>query len=188
MGFLLPTTGPVYAEQLDDVMHDAIAGVLGFADGSLIRPRWQLEPANQPDFPINWVAFGIARTRRDTFAFQGMDPTGLTDDYVLQRDEELSMLVSCYGAAAANNAHQWHDGLQLDANRWAAFSSINTTLVEALEPINVPLQIKQKWVQRWDVMTVLRRRIERRYPIGTVETAHFGLDNEFYVTPVEVTP
>lgn len=186
--FLQPAAGgPVYAAELDRALNVMIAGVTGIGDSSKVRPRWQLEPANQLDFTTDWVAFGVSRTERDTFAFQGFDPTGLTDDYVLQRDERLFTLISFYGPNGMTNAHLFCDGMQLSQNRAAAnLAAINTTLVETQSPLNVSLQIKEKWIVRWDVMTDLRRRIERRYPIAAVESIELGLNNEFYITPLVI--
>lgn len=183
-GYLAPVGSPDYDIALEDIFHDAIAGITGLSN-DLVRPRWTPEPLPRPDFGTNWVAFGITTLPSDTFAYQGFHPTD--GQMELQRDELLRVLHSFYGPACDYYASILRDGLAMGQNREAlAVSNIN--LVEVQDFVNLPALLKEKWVKRVDVPAVYRRRISRRYPILTVQSGQAELDNERYLTPIVITP
>lgn len=181
-GYLLPSDEPIRADPLDDALHDCIMGIVGAIPGQLIRPRWQVEPPAQPDFDVDWVAFGVVRTIRDTFAHAQHEPAGAGAD-VMSRDELLFVLLSFYGPNSAQYAERFSMGVQVTQNR-EPLRQIATSFVEVQEAITLPALLKQKWVRRVDITAVLRRRVAFTYPIANVESAGVDLDNEHYVTPI----
>lgn len=185
-GFLVPSSEPVNDDSLDDLLQAPIVGITGIP-GPLVRPRWQPEPPVQPDFDVDWCAFGITRTGPDVFSYQRHDPVGNAGagQNIVERDELLYVLHSFYGPNCARNIHRFRSGLDIEQNR-ATIKASGIVLVEAQDPVNLPALLKEKWVQRIDMTVVYRRRTATAYRILTLQSGQMGLDNELYVTPITV--
>lgn len=181
-GYLAPSAASPYDEALGDLMQAVIKGITGIA-GTLVRPRWQTEPSNRPAFNVNWVSFGLVRTSVDAFGYERHSTDGLLT-YV-ERDELLYVLHSFYGPNAHGYCERFRDGLELPQNR-DEMRAANLALVEVQEAVNLPSLLKEKWVQRVDTTVIYRRRTSRTFPVLTIESAEFGLNNELYVTPIVV--
>ena len=191
ISYLLPSSSPapIYGDALDDVFQINIAGITGITDTTLIRPRWQPEPPNQPDFSTNWVAFGVQVVDGDRFSYRKHDPTGnggLGSD-LLEKDETLQLLISFYGPNGTAICKQYQDGLQIDRNR-DDLIVYGIKLVEVQEARVLPALLKEKWVRRIDISATFRRRIKRSYSIPTVVGDSVNLDNEQYQTPIVIPP
>jgi hypothetical protein len=190
-GFLAPVTAPVEGDSLEDLFHDTIAGVTGIAP-DLVRPRWQPEPPNQPDFDADWVAFGIVTTKSDTFTFTGHDPTIPAD--IVERDEVLTILHSFYGPNGQALMNRFSNGIQVEQNR-VLLSDAGIKLVEFQEVGQIPALLKDIWVRRFDCRLIYRRRLRYSYavlnvvapPIG-VAAAVITLNNDRYLTPIDPSP
>ncbi len=183
-GYLQPSTSVDYDNDLDDIFHGVIHGITQL-DKKLIRPRWQTEPPNQPDFTVNWAAFGVMTLDGDRFSYSRHVPAanggiGATD---VERDEKLKLLISFYGPSCSAYQSRWSMGLQLSQNR-DALTAEGIKLVEVQEAVMLPALFKEKWVKRVDSAAIFRRRIARTYAIENVESATVGLDNEHYITPI----
>lgn len=185
MSFVLPAPSPsvIEGDALEDLFQATLAGITGL-DPSLVRPRWQPEPPNQPEFTTNWMAFGITVLPADKFVFLRM-----VDDVTqeLQCSEELTCLTSFYGPQAQAYAGVLRDGLAIDQNRWA-LAAAKIKLVEVGDPRQVPALFKQIWTKRIDETLRFRRWVVRRYTVNAINSAGAGLDNEHYITPITVTP
>jgi hypothetical protein len=189
LGYIAPVAPlPIYAETLENVFHDLIQGVCGIADGSLVRPRWQPEPVNQPAFSTDWVAFGIQTYNADTFAYVKHDPAGNggAGESELQRDEQLRVLMSFYGPNGDALETRFRDGLQIEQNR-VNLGVQGVKLVQLLEATQLPALLMDKWVRRIDVAGLFNRRITRRYTVGTLVSSTVALNNEQYITNISVT-
>lgn len=184
-GYLLPgaTPAPLYGNALDDVFHGVLQGIVGLSDGSLVRPRWQPEPPNQPDFQTDWVAFGITITKTDVFPYMGHSPAGYD---IFERDEVITMLNSFYGPNGQALAGQYNDGIQVEQNR-DALTAVGIKLVECQEVTQLPALLKERWVKRFDCRTVFRRRIHRTYPILNVIAGTVVVDNEHQLTYINAS-
>jgi hypothetical protein len=182
-GYLSPSAEPLDDDDLEDIMHDAIVGLTGIT-GDLVRPRWQPEPAQQPAFSANWVAFGITRWTPDTYSYQRQD-----DDFnhVVERDILLYVLHSFYGPKSMGLCNRFRDSFDIAQNRDQLVAA-GIELVEVQEALNIPALLKAVWVKRVDVVVVYRRRTSRTFPVLTISTGQLGLDNEAYVTPIIVNP
>ena len=183
-GYILPSSGPPYGDTLDDIFHDLTAGLTGIAN-SLIRPRWQPEPPNQPDFTTDWVAFGLTINDRDRFVYANHDPTiGNGVDYV-ERDEQIKVLHSFYGPNSSSLLAAYANNISVDQNR-DALMAFGIKLVEVSEATTLPALLKEKWVKRYDCTTTFRRRIRLTFPVFTILSSKTMLDNEKYVTTINV--
>lgn len=182
----LPFPAPLEGEALEDVFNGVISGITGIV-GSLVRPRWQPDPPNQPDFSVNWVAFGITTTSRDVFAFQRHDAT--LNANIFERDEVITILHSFYGPDSQALMDRFTDGIQVEQNR-DELTQAGIKLVECQEVGQLPALLKEKWVRRQDCRVVFRRRVFRAYPILTAvantNPANGGMtvDNEHYITHI----
>lgn len=189
LGYIAPVAPlPIYSQTLENVFHDLIQGVCGIVDGSLVRPRWQPEPVNQPDFNTDWVAFGIQTYDADTFAYVKHDPTGNggAGESELQRDEQLRVLMSFYGPNGDALETRLRDGLQIEQNR-ANLGAQGVKLIQLLQATQLPALLMDKWVRRVDVVGLFNRRVTRRYTVGTIVSSTVSLNNEQYITNISVT-
>lgn len=182
-GYLRPTVSPVYNDPLDGILQGAIVGITGIP-GNLVRPRWQPEPPQQPSFEVNWCAFGVVRSVVDVFAYEGHNPTGEGSSSV-ERDELLYVLHSFYGPDSHAFCEMFRDGFEVGQNRAELLAS-GIALVEVGDATNLPALLKEKWVKRVDVTVTYRRRTARVYQVRTIQSADAVLDNERYLTPINV--
>ena len=143
-----------------DFIQQLLVGLSTF-DGSLVRPEWQKEPPKEPDIDTNWLAFGLTQASADFNAVVGLDEAGVAH---LQRNEEIPISISVYGPDAYNNLGMIRDGFQLTQNL--------TTLRRAkigfaydTPAIHVPDFFNERWYDRWRFEIVVRRQIQRVYPI-----------------------
>lgn len=173
-GFIAPTQSPVYDNALDKVFHDAIAGITGIP-GSLVRPRWQPEPPQQPAFDVNWVAFGIVDNSVDTFAYDHHSPSDETSQ--VQRDEVLQVLHSFYGPDATQFCERFRDGLEIAQNR-DQLQSAGVFVQEVQQARQIPALLKERWVKRVDALVVYRRRTSRSYKIANIVSAELTVLDE----------
>lgn len=184
-GFIAPGAPlPDEDQPLLDLMQAAIVGITGLP-GSLVRPRWQPRPPVQPDFDVNWCAFGINRRVEDVHAAQSFDPAG-TGSMVVERDETLYVLHSFYGPEANRFCKLYRTGLDLEQNR-AQLKAGGLVLQEVTDTTNLPALLKEQWVPRIDTTVIYRRRASYRYPVRSILSGQLGLDNEYWVTPIFIT-
>lgn len=185
-GFMAPITAPLYDNPLDDFLH-AFLVALSTLPGVFVRPRWQPEPPNLPAFTQDWLSWGIVDVDEDRFAFQDVVSTDDGNQFVVERDEILTMLMSFYGPRAGQLAKQVSVSMQLVQNR-NYLRVQNMTLIEVLNQVRVPALFKEKWVPRVDQRVRFRRRASWSYQVHQLEDFHAGLDNELYSTNLGVAP
>lgn len=170
-GYLQPAASPAPLEgqSLDGFLQQVVALVVGM-DGTLVRPRWQPEPANMPTG--DWAALGVTRHVPDTYAYTDWDEP--TQAYAFQRHENIEVLVSFYGPNAGANIDLLRDNLQIGQNREVLLDN-GMGLVETGDVISAPEIIKQQWVMRKDMLITIRRIIQRVYPILTILSSQITL-------------
>jgi hypothetical protein len=153
-------------DELEDFLQSWVSGVTGM-DGTLVRPRWQPEPPNIPDFNIDWCALGITRTISDTFVWiGGTDPN--SDE--LQRHQVMDVLVTFYGPHCSSNSGRLRDGVMVPQNREILLLN-DMGLVEVGDTVRVPEQLKGPqgpWTDREDLTIRVRRRIVRHYAVLSI--------------------
>lgn len=186
-GFLQPLISPTVLddEALQNVLHDWIAGITGL-DNSLVRPRWQPEPGNIPDFNITWCAFGIISRENNTFSFEQHHPDG--DGYdETRRHQLLHCLASFYGPNADHSLMLFQEGMLIEQNRDLLVTN-EMNVVQCEQPQTAPEFIKERWLYRVDLPFTLRRRILLRYPILNLLSSEVDIHNEHYVETVLINP
>jgi hypothetical protein len=156
-------------------LQQVVTGVTGM-DPQLVRPRWQPEPPNQPDFGTDWAAIGeISRTREPFAAVLHFTPLypELPYDAVI-RNQILEILCSFYGPNCEANNELFAMGLSLAQNREVLFLN-GFGLVEVMESVNVPALIKGRWMSGWDTRFRIRRQQVYQYPVGNLIEADLTL-------------
>lgn len=183
--YVLPDALPAVSDDdaLDDALQAAVVGTTGLP-GQLVRPRWQPEPPNMPDFSVDWCAIGVTGTREGKYLYEEQ----LTETKrLVERDQWLTVLASFYGPNSGRHCGVFRDGIQLWENR-EALLALEIKLQETGEARQVPALFKERWVRRRDLPVTLVRRVRRVYTLSSVNGAWLGLDNEHYVTPIVVNP
>lgn len=175
-GYLIPSgTAPLEGQALLDFLQAVIVGITGLA-GPMVRPYWQSEPPNIPDAGTAWCAFKISSRPSDKFPYVRHNPDdadGQGSD-TLQRQETLHILTSFYdlgsGGLADGLCAQLRDGLSIPQNR-EVLTLNNMGLGYTGEAISVPVVVKTRWLYRVDLEVVIRRQIDRTYPVLNVLSA-----------------
>lgn len=141
----------------EDFIQSMLAGISGLP-GSLVRPKWQLEPPKSPDVTVNWMGFGVNEDDADTNAY--------VDGGNFMRMEALAVQCSFYGPDAWEYTKLLRDGLQIPQNL-QALNSAKMGFVSTSRMTRVPDLVNEQWVNRWEMTVFLRREIQRTYPILT---------------------
>lgn len=183
-GYLTPTAPDILeGDELDDALTAAVAGITGL-DGSLVRPKWQAKTPKRPALSVDWCALGVTETTPDAGPVIVHNAAGF-DTYT--RHKDVTVLVSFYGPNSRSFAQKLEDGLSIPQNieelQNNSISFISAGTIRA-----VPESVNMQWIERYDVLIYLRRRVTRTYAIETIQTAGVELHVEDKVTVINVAP
>ena len=173
-GYLGPEQEPrsPVGDSWEDFLHDLFAGITGL-DPTLVRPLWQPEPPNQPEFLIiDWLAFGVVSAELDFDPYVGHSPSGdggLGQD-LLQEHEVDTIQCTFTGPHAERYASYLRRGLYIWQNR-AVLRANAVGLVEVTAYQHMPEKITEQWINRVDLDVVLRREIRYNYAVRNVVRA-----------------
>jgi hypothetical protein len=191
--YLVPdlSVTPAYDQALEDIFQANVVGITA-TDPTLVRPRWQPEPPNQPSFTTDWVALGVSVVTQDWSHYQVHDPTAVTTppgygaDRV-ERDEQLELFLSFYGPNCLARMSQWREGIMLEPNRWALYQ-YGIKLIETRDPVFLPALLKEVNVKRVDLKATFARRVARIYAINSIADVTVTINNEKFLDIVIITP
>lgn len=181
-GYVRPISTQPLPRQLNfnQFIQTVLVGVSGL-DGPLVRPKWQIAPPKQPDLATNWLAFGAAISKPDAGAFIGVNAEGAN---ITQRHEQIDIPCSFYGPDAAEIAAIVRDGFQIPQNL-EGLRSANMGFVETTLALHIPDLVNERFINRVEMTVVLRREVQRIYPILTILSAtgrvHTVLGDEEYL-------
>ncbi len=166
-GFLASSAGgpaPLEDQALNRFLQQMVSQITG-VPGSLVRPRWQPEPPNQPEIDVTWVAIGVADMRGDTFAAELHASDGASS--TIYRQEDIDVLMSFYGPSAGTAFSALREGLSLEQNR-SYLTAAGFGLIGMPDGRAAPALLNDRWQYRIDATLQLRRGVARKYPILNV--------------------
>ena len=177
-GYLAPSSvgGDLNDAALAQFLQQIVVGIVGLS-GPMVRPRWQAEPPNIPDFGTNWAAIGPGQRDRDPFSAVIHNPAGQGSSTVI-RNRTLEILCSLYGPLAETNTELLAQGLELSQNREVMQLAGFNLVGGASRPLIVPILIKQRWQYRVDTNFMLRQQQKYTYPILNLVGAQATLTAE----------
>ena len=160
-------------------------GITGL-DGKNVRPRWQEDVPNLPDFGTDWCALGVMKITADTNTVNWHDPVGTSGNGAedLRRNEEVDILTSFYGPNSDANAALLRDGLQVEQNRYL-LRNAQMELIETSDILTTSEPIKSRWVRKHDITVRIRRLVLRVYPVLNILSAQGTINNEHYLTIIK---
>lgn len=179
-GYILPIGQPIIPRNLTftQFIQTVIVGVSGLP-GTSVRPKWQIAPPKQLDITQNWISFGIAAQKPDPHNYVGVNQDGSN---FTQRNEVVDVTCSVYGPDAVDLQSLISDNLQLPQN-CTALTIANMGLVETTSGIRMPEVVNERWMDRVDFSIVIRRLIQREYPIVTFA----GANGTIYSDPKDLS-
>jgi hypothetical protein len=153
-----------------NLLQQLVVGITGL-NGSLVRPRWQATPPQQPDPTVTWCAIGITGRAALDFPYIYHDSTGNNGDGqdVMQRQERIEVLASIYGPNAQQVAAELRDGLYIRQNT-APIRAYGFALYDVGDMVVTADLVNTQWIPRVDMPIRLMREIDRAYPILNLET------------------
>lgn len=178
-GVLLPTSAPP-ANDIDlDLVFQALVAALTGLSGQFVRPRWQGEPSDPPDFGATWASVGVTATEDDQFPVQSfVDGVGI----VLIRHETIDVLCSFYGAKAQRAARMVRDNILIGQNT-DQLAPYGISYVWTSSPTKAPALIQNRWTNRIDVTLTFRRQVEEQYNVLSLQTAVGDLISDAHNLP-----
>lgn len=172
---------------LTQFIQTVLVGLSGL-NGTLVRPKWQAQPPKQPDLSVNWLAYAVTFIRPDANAFVWSNADELMQN---QRQEEIEVQCSFYGPDAFDYAGIVRDGFQIQQNL-EGLRAANMGFASTGIASRIPDLVNERWINRVEMSIVLRRQVQRVYPITTLVSAngtiHTVLGNEEYLLNWQAPP
>lgn len=172
-GFLVPAPSPAPENATDSDLDALLALVVRNLTGlpaGMVRPRWQLEPAQLPEHSVSWCAVGVPQITRDVHPAIVHTDDGTTAADVMLRSQELEVLVSFYGPQCVGLAHTLGDALQCGQNGDELLAR-GFGFIECTGVVQVPALLKAQWQRRADITVRLRRLTSRTFPVSSIVSA-----------------
>lgn len=175
-GYLVPSSTNSNLDDLlfSEFLQPIIVGITGLP-GAMVRPRWQAEEPNIPDFGTDWAAIGTTARRADTnpaiahVSTGGVGTSGVGSDNVY-RCEELDILVSFYGPNCEANSDLLIMGFGVSQNREQMLLQ-GYGFVSCGDPIITADILNERWTRRVDVPFQVRRAVVYNYPVLDILSA-----------------
>jgi hypothetical protein len=181
-GYVKPVTPTQFPKQLNlsQFLQTVIVG-LSNLDGTLVVPKWQVEPPKDPELEVEWISFGIVNQSPDANAYVAVDANG---NNVFQRHEGIELGLSIYGPGCNGLAGLIRDGFSIYQNL-EALRAANMGFTKVGPALVLPELINERWRNKVEMSVFLRREIQRVYPVLTLISAngqiHSFVGNEAYL-------
>jgi hypothetical protein len=166
-GYLAPNSvnGSLDDKLFSEFLQPIVVGITGLA-GATVRPRWQQNPPNLPDYNTNWCAVGTVRRNLPGFAaIQHTSAAGQTPGFDnSSRIVELDLLASFYGPDCEENADRLIMGFDISQNRETMLKA-GYGFTGCEQPIITADLLNEQWTRRVDVGFSVRRGQTYTYPV-----------------------
>lgn len=163
-------------QSLENWLQHYVAAVTEI-EASLVRPRWQREPPNIPDFDTPcWLSVGVTRKKPiGQWSYTGHRAAPQTNEPATGRDdmvrwEDCELLCTFYGPQCEVYSENFYSGCMVWQNR-SVLRLVGLVLVEVGEQIRMPELIKNQWLDRVDRTVFFRRVVQRSYPVMSLISA-----------------
>jgi hypothetical protein len=177
-GYLIPTTGPIYDDLLDDFFGDLFAALTGLDRDNFIRPLFQVNPPPIPEADVDWLAFGVAVTEAEA----GTAFLKVNDDddlgSVLTRHEKIEVSLQIYGFNRYNISSLIRDGLELGQNNDQLYFNEIAYTGNMSPVINLTENVNGIYYKRGDTKITFMRQVDRKYPVLSFEEIQFEIIKE----------
>jgi len=184
-GYLAPSPPPITDDVSLEVFLQAIVVAITSLPGNMVRPRWQPEPPNLPDYGTDWCAIGITNSTPDTFAYEDDTNVGAEQGGAeFQRNEVFDLDCSFYGPNDDGFADTLRDGLAVAQNREVLFLNA-MGLVGVGERVRGSELIKGRWLRRADLTVTFRRQIRRTYQVLSFLSSAGAVSDGTHSSPFE---
>ena len=181
----MSTPIPFEDADLDAVFQSLIAGITGI-DGTLVRPRWQPVPPQQPPQGTDWCACGVTVETSDAGPSIAHDGTGDGSDTYI-RHKAIEVFASFYGPNSKRNAGVLSDGLAVPQNT-EGLLAIDMRWIECGPIRTAPEFVNQQWIQRRDLVVRFRRKVTRIYPVLNLTSAAIAVEDDSSINLTVTVP
>jgi hypothetical protein len=168
-GYVSASSDSLVSSGFLEEIQKALSGITTIP-GNLVRPRWQPEPPDMPDFGVDWISIGRIRAVPDAYAAVIHHPENGGEDHLI-RNWMIDVRVHCYGANAERTCTRVIDGLQVAQNRETLFKK-GIAFVESTDPRTASEFVKMRYVYRKDFDLTFRVQEILIYPIRNVIQGH----------------
>jgi hypothetical protein len=171
LGFLTPTSGPIEDPALTNALQATVVAITGLP-ATLVRPRWQAVPPNQPPANTNWCAIGVTEHTPDDFPYIEHDPTGNSGNGqdIIHDWETLTVVTSFYGPNSSANAGILRRGLNIGQNR-DTLANISVKVTSIGGQTVVPDLINMQYIDHIDVTIMMTRENIARFNVYSLLSA-----------------
>jgi hypothetical protein len=155
-----------------------IVGITGLA-ANMVRPRWQPEPPNLPDYATDWCAIGTTRRTVNGFSYiYHVGAVGSTPGYDNNfRVQDLALLASFYGPNSDNYSDILVQGFDIAQNRETMYLA-GFGYVGCESPVPLADLLNEKWTRRIDVAFTVRRGQTFTYPVLDLKGAQVTISSD----------
>jgi hypothetical protein len=174
-GYLTPSSvgGDLNDQALAQFLQQIVVGIVGLP-GPMVRPRWQAEPPNIPDFGTNWAAIGPNESRkRESFSYRRKVNA---ETIIVIRNRTIPILCSFYGPAAEANAELFAMGFEVPQNRETMQLAGFNLIGGVGDAVIAPAYIKNRWNPKVDIPFVIRQQQKYTYSVLDLVGAQGTMD------------
>lgn len=163
---------PLVAPKVIDLLTGLVATVTQIP-ATLVRPRWQRLPPQQPPANVDWASVGVTRRAAQGYSHQEITflPGTTTQALLERRWAALECLVSFYGPNSEDLSEQFRDSVLLVQNLAGIYAyGIKVTGVGDIT--SVPDLTNYQWIDHVDVPFDLVREFDRYFPMQSLVEAN----------------
>jgi hypothetical protein len=185
-GYLSPSSAPPLEDTaLDFFLQGAIVGIIGLPV-DMVRRRWQPTVPKEPENTVDWCAIGVVSETPEYSAYTRHwrgEPSNPNDHAGQGYDEQirhevLEIMASFYGPNSRGNAKLFRDGISVAQNRESFYLQNMNFVSTDCKMVNAPELINEKWFRRVDLTFLIRREIDRTYPVLNILSAPITIKSD----------